>query len=112
MSLRSEPACFSHHLEGDMSPTQLRRSATMRYGRATILLAIPSAIAALVTCTDSRSPTATREPARAPDLAVAAGVAGAVTPQGTIPLPINQSTLTAAPNPAFGVTQTGTGPDG
>jgi hypothetical protein len=45
-------------------------------------------------------------------VAIGSPAAGGVIPQGRIALPINQSIATTAANPAFGVTQTGTGPDG
>jgi hypothetical protein len=85
--------------------------------RATIARLVPFtaalAGAAVLACEDSRAPTAAREPERpSADLAIGAGGAGnqGVIAEGTIPLPVNQSVSTSGV--AFGVTQTGTGPDG
>ena len=69
---------------------------------------------ALLGCEEGSEPTALRTATSATAQATSPEVAAStsdVTAQGTIALPINQSVATTAPNPAFGITQTGTGPD-
>jgi hypothetical protein len=74
-------------------------------------LAVPFALLVALACQDPATQSAVDEAASPPDQLVAQADASGVTAFGTIALPINQTTSTATPNPAFGVKQTGTGPD-
>ena len=80
----------------------------MRPSTTTVFLALPLALATLVTCTDSRAPTAAGEPER-PSAELAAGAdASDVRPLGTLALPVNQTF--GGIGVALGITQTGSGP--
>src|SRR4051794_18584011 len=94
-----------------MSSFQFVPGSSVRHGRAAALPTIPLTLAALLTCTDSRAPTAAREADRPPPgFAVVSGEGNGATVQGTIPLPVNQTF--SGTSVAFGITQTGSGPSG
>jgi hypothetical protein len=76
-------------------------------------LMLTFALALSLAC-DQSAPTETRVPSGPSQTGAGgdgAGLAADVTAMA-IPLPVNQSVATAAPNPAFRVNQTGTGPNG
>jgi hypothetical protein len=103
---------------------RVRRAAPRRERRTALAAGLTALVVATVvgcnnkdlTGTDSRSSAeAARADITAADGSGAAALAMAgsgVAPAGTIPLPVNQSIATTSPAPAFGVTQTGTGPNG
>jgi len=75
---------------------------------ATLWLAVVGTLSMLA-CEEDKAPTAPPN-LEAQAAAIAPAVVGGITPQGTIPLPVNQTFNAAAL--AFGITQTGTGPSG
>src|SRR3954447_17601870 len=88
-----------------------RLSPAGRLGARTLVPVLCLAVLVALACEDPEKPATADESESQPAELAARADASGVTVQGTIALPINQTTSTAAPNPAFGVKQTGTGPD-
>jgi len=88
-----------------------RLSPAGRLGARTLVPVLCLAVLVALACEDPEKPATADESESQPAELAARADASGVTVQGTIALPINQTTSTAVPNPAFGVKQTGTGPD-
>jgi hypothetical protein len=92
------------------APSFSRGSRPLAASWAPRVLSHAALVVAIAACDDPTKPTAAREPTAPAASAALATSTSDVTAQATIPLPINQSVSTAGV--AFGVTQTGMGPDG
>src|SRR4051794_31113276 len=82
-----------------------------QFARAAALLLVPLALAVLVTCSDTRTPTAVdASTTRNADLVAATGTGSdGVISQGTLPLPVSQTFTGTAT--ALRINQAGTGQD-